>query len=272
MRHHQRGFAVSLLTGLISVVAVASPASAAGVPAPAASPNILFILADNLGCGELGAYGGGETRGAPTSRLDRLAGEGLSLANMNTGTQCTPSRSSLMTGRFAIRSGAYAVPFRGLPAGLTQWEMTIAESLSAAGYATALHGKWHLGSHDGRLPNDQGSDERFGIPRTTDGSLWPVSTGYSPDIVPVEKIMERRKGGKSKGLVDHDITQRRLVDANITRRSIPSMERQVGAGKTFFTTSRSAQRCFIRWHSESSSLSAAVAPRWPSDTLTACRL
>ena len=51
----------------------------------------------------------------------------------------------------------------------------MAESLSAAGYATALYGKWHLGSHDGRLPNDQGFDEWYGIPRTTDEALWPGS-------------------------------------------------------------------------------------------------
>jgi hypothetical protein len=150
-------------------------------------PNILFVLVDNLGYGELGVYGGGPTRGAPTPRIDQLASEDLRLTNMNMKTQCTPSRSSLMTGRFAIRSGTYAVPFGGMPEGLTQWEVTVAESLSAAGYATALHGKWHLGSQDGRLPNDQGFDEWYGIPRTTDESLWSSSTGYSPDIVALDR-------------------------------------------------------------------------------------
>ena len=72
-------------------------------------PNILFILVDNLGYGELGVYGGGATRGAPTPRIDQFASEGLRLTNMNMETQCTPSRSSLMTGRFAIRS---PVPMR----------------------------------------------------------------------------------------------------------------------------------------------------------------
>jgi arylsulfatase len=234
MRHHHRGLTASCVAGLIAILASSPPAFPAGVPAAGARPNILFILADNLGYGELGAYGGGETRGVPTTRLDRLASEGLRLTNMNMETQCTPSRSSLMTGRFAIRSGTYAVPFGGVPEGLTQWEVTIAESLSAAGYATALHGKWHLGSHDGRLPNDQGFDEWFGIPRTTDESLWSVSSGYSPDIVPLEKIMEGRKGGKSRALADYDVTQRRLIDAEITRRSISFMERQASAGKPFF--------------------------------------
>ena len=198
-------------------------------------PNILFVLADNLGYGELGAYGGGETRGAATPMLDQLAREGLRLTNMNMETQCTPSRSSLMTGRFAIRSGTYAVPFGGVPEGLTQWEVTIAEALAEAGYATALNGKWHLGSHDGRLPNDQGFDEWYGIPRTTDEALWSTSVGYSPDIVPLQKIMEGRKGEASRALVDYDVLQRRLIDAEIVKRSIAFMERQVKADKPFFT-------------------------------------
>lgn len=198
-------------------------------------PNVLFILADNLGYGELGSYGGGATRGAPTPMLDRLASEGLRLTNMNVETQCTPSRSSLMTGRFAIRSGTYAVPFGGVPEGLTQWEVTIAEALSEVGYATALFGKWHLGSHDGRLPTDQGFDEWYGIPRTTDESLWSVSPGYSSAIVPLEKTMEGRKGEPSRAVADYDVEQRRLIDAEITSRSIAFMERHAKVRKPFFT-------------------------------------
>ncbi len=82
-------------------------------------PNIVFILADNLGYGELGAYGGGILRGAPTPRIDALASEGMRLLNFNVEAQCTPSRSALLTGRFAIRSGTYEVPIGGGPDGLT---------------------------------------------------------------------------------------------------------------------------------------------------------
>jgi arylsulfatase len=133
-RHHALG-SWMLLGGLL-VAGVGLPA-----PAPAQRPqppNILFILVDNLGYGELGVYGGGATRGAPTPRIDTLASEGLRLTNMNMEAQCTPSRSSILTGRYAIRSGTYAVPFGGVMDGLTQWEVTLAEALSAAGYATAL--------------------------------------------------------------------------------------------------------------------------------------
>ena len=72
-------------------------------------PNIPFILADNLGYGELGMYGSGITRGASIPHLDKLASEGLRLTNMNMEAQCTPSRSSILTGRYAIRSGMHSV-------------------------------------------------------------------------------------------------------------------------------------------------------------------
>ncbi len=223
------------LTAAALVGALALFGAAAFADAQTNKPNILFILVDNLGYGEIGAYGGGATRGAPTPNIDSLASDGFRLTNMNMETQCTPSRSSLMTGRFSIRSGTYAVPSGGVPEGLTQWEVTIAESLSEAGYATALYGKWHLGSHDGQLPNDQGFDDWYGIPRTTDESMWSSSPGYSPDIVPQEKIMEGKKGEKSVALKDYDIVQRRLIDAEITKRSIDFMERQAKAGKLFFS-------------------------------------
>ena len=69
-------------------------------------PNIVFVLMDNLGYGEVGVYGGGILRGAPTPRIDKLAAEGTRLLNFNVEAQCTPSRASLMTGRWAIRSAA----------------------------------------------------------------------------------------------------------------------------------------------------------------------
>ena len=109
-------------------------------------PNIVFFYWDNFGWGELGCYGGGVLRGAPTPRIDGLAAEGRRLLNFNVEAQCTPSRSALLTGRHAIRSGTQAVPIAGGPDGLTRWEVTIAQALSDAGYATGMWGKWHLGS------------------------------------------------------------------------------------------------------------------------------
>jgi arylsulfatase A-like enzyme len=94
--------------------------------------NIVFILTDNLGNGELGVYGGGELRGAPTPRLDKLAAEGLRLTNFNVEPQFTPSRSALMTGRHPIRSGTTKVVWDMLY-GMTQLEKTLPELLSERG-------------------------------------------------------------------------------------------------------------------------------------------
>jgi arylsulfatase len=203
-------------------------------PNTAHSPNILFILMDNLGYGEPGVYGGGITRGAPTPRIDRLAAEGTRLTNFNVEAQCTPSRSAIMTGRFSIRSGTHSVPIGEGLEGLTQWEVTIAKLLSGAGYATAAFGKWHLGSTDGRLPNDQGFGEWYGIPRTTDEAFWPSETAARAADVPFEQIMEGRKGEKTRALGAYDLIQRRLIDAEITRRTIDFMKRSVNAGKPFY--------------------------------------
>ena len=84
-----------LMLGSFAVMTVASTPAAAQQPK---KPNIVFMLMDNLGYGELGVYGGGILRGAPTPRIDTLASEGMRLLNFNVEAQCTPSRSALMTG------------------------------------------------------------------------------------------------------------------------------------------------------------------------------
>jgi arylsulfatase A-like enzyme len=161
---------------LASVAAVTVASTPAATQQQAKKPNIVFMLMDNLGYGELGVYGGGILRGAPTPNIDRLASEGMRLLNFNVEAQCTPSRSAFMTGRFSIRSGTYEVPIGGVPDGLTQWEVTLPQLLSAQGYATGMWGKWHLGSAEARLPTNRGFDEWYGIPRTYDEAMWPSLT------------------------------------------------------------------------------------------------
>jgi arylsulfatase len=219
------------------LAAVACAAALLGAPESQAQqqkPNIIFILMDNLGYGEPGVYGGGATRGAPTPRIDKLASEGTRLTNFNVEAQCTPSRSAFLTGRFAIRSGTQTVPIGGGLDGLTRWEVTIAKLLSSVGYTTGHFGKWHLGSEQGRLPNDQGFDEWYGIPRTTDESFWPSDPEAQAAGVPFMHVMEGRKGEKSRELEVYDLNDRRLIDAEITRRTIDFMKRSVQSGRPFY--------------------------------------
>ena len=166
-----------LLIALMTMFFAASPSFAQE------KPNIVLVFMDNFGWGEPGFNGGGIIRGAPTPELDALAAEGLRLTNFNVEVQCTPSRSAIMTGRYAIRSGNGAVPLGEGVYGLVQWEVTMAEMLSEAGYATGMYGKWHLGRTKGRFPTDQGFDEWYGIPNTTDESVYSsLMAGSSSDF------------------------------------------------------------------------------------------
>ncbi len=205
-------------------------ARAAGAP-----PNIVLMLADNLGYGELGVYGGGILRGAPTPRLDGLAAGGLRLLNFNVENQCTPTRSALLTGRIPLRSGTGRVPLPGQPRGLVQWEVTLAEVLSGLGYTTGHFGKWHLGDRDGRWPTDQGFDEWYGIANSTDEALYTSVPDFAGSGSPAPQILEGGRGQPARAVATYDIETRRTIDAEVVRRAIDFMQRSVRAGKPFFT-------------------------------------
>jgi Arylsulfatase A and related enzymes len=226
--------AVALLSFGIALIVFLGLSPKSYAENSSAKPNIVFILMDNLGYGELGVYGGGVTRGAPTPRIDRLAAEGMRLTNFNVEAQCTPSRSAIMTGRFSIRSGTHSIPIGSGLEGLTQWEVTIAKILSSAGYRTAHFGKWHLGSTQGRLPNDQGFDEWYGIPRTTDEAFWPSSPIAKSLGIPLPRIMEGKKNQKSRELQVYDLEQRRTIDQEITQRSIDFIKKTTESKKPFY--------------------------------------
>jgi len=197
-------------------------------------PNIVLIVADNLGWGELGCYGGGALRGAPTPRIDQLARQGLLLHNFNVESDCVPTRSALMSGRHPIRTGCLQSVPPGLPQGLTRWEITLAQLLSHAGYATAHFGKWHLGDVEGRYPSDRGFDEWYGIPRTTDESQFTSSVGFDPSVVDLPCIMEGRAGQPSRQVRVYDLESRRTIDEQLVERSVDFMQRNVAAQRPFF--------------------------------------
>ncbi len=108
-------------------VLVASVPLAVAAPGSDDKPNIVLVLMDNFGYGEIGVYGGGVLRGAPTPRIDSIAAEGFQLTNFNVEAECTPSRTSLMTGRYGIRARQRPDgPPRGIWWGITEWEITLA--------------------------------------------------------------------------------------------------------------------------------------------------
>jgi arylsulfatase len=125
-------------------------------------PNILILVVDDLGYGDVGAYGGGEALGAPTPNIDRLAREGLRLTSTYAQPTCTPTRAALNTGRLPVRSGLLMPALLNDKADISS-EILAAKLLSTAGYRTGLSGKWHLGEKDGTRPWQVGFDEFEGF-------------------------------------------------------------------------------------------------------------
>ena len=193
----------ALLVACASLV-VAGAGAAQQPPARgrASRPNVVMILTDDQGYGDVGVYGHPTIR---TRNLDRMAAEGLKFTQFYAQPVCTPSRASLMTGRLPVRlglAGGVLQPWSsgGLPAS----EITIAEGLEAQGYATGMIGKWHLGHLPQFLPTRKGFQSYFGIPysndmdRETNESIFTVyqkfDTPYQVYRVPLmrdEQVVER---------------------------------------------------------------------------------
>src|SRR5437667_217914 len=182
-----------------------TPRLAAGEGRAAQKPNIVVILADDLGYGDLACYGHPTIR---TPSLDRMAAEGMRFTDFySAGEVCTPSRAALLTGRLPIRNGMCSdkrrVLFPNSAGGLPAGEITMARALKTRGYATAAVGKWHLGHLPQYLPTRHGFDSYFGLPYSNDmdrteeapkgreAILHPKSEYFNVPLVRHERIIER---------------------------------------------------------------------------------
>jgi arylsulfatase A-like enzyme len=211
----------SMCLGLLPVVHTQS------LPSTSPRPNIIIILADDLGYGDLGAYGH-PTIG--TLNLDRMAAEGQKWTSFYAQAPvCSPSRAALLTGRLPVRNGMYGLArpvapkvlrdnaVQGLPLG----EITLAEALKARGYTTGIIGKWHLGHLPQFLPMRQGFDEWFGLPFShdmrmavprdkglqTDAYYHPKSEYWDVPLMRNERVIERP--------VDHRTLTKRYTEEAI---------------------------------------------------------
>jgi arylsulfatase A-like enzyme len=176
-----RTFALSLCS-----LALAAPFSAQDEGrTPPARPNVLILLADDLGYGDIGVHGCADI---PTPNIDAIAREGVRCTSgYVSGPRCTPSRCGLLTGRYQQRFGCEL----DAPEGLPRDELTLAERLKPAGYATGLIGKWHLGKADEDHPNARGFDEFFGF-------LGGVNA-YLPGEEAFPRILRGRGPAQEKG-------------------------------------------------------------------------
>jgi arylsulfatase A-like enzyme len=229
---------------LATVAALFGATCTATVKAQATKPNVVFILADNVGYGDMGPYGGGELRGYPTPRVNQLAREGLRLTQFLVEPSCTPSRSALMTGQYSIRNGLSLATIPGTPNTLSGNAYTMGQLFKDAGYATAIFGKWHLGEDPQSLPSAHGFDEFYGIPPNTSWNdamtvslITLTHTLNVPENAMVEKgpwLMQQKAGGRLERVKPFTPEVRAEIDNDLTDRTIAFMKQQQAAGKPFF--------------------------------------
>jgi arylsulfatase len=184
------------LFGTISALAIAGPLAAQQPARPAAPatpaapaqpaapqrPNILFIMGDDIGMWNIGAYHRGLMAGR-TPNLDRLAAEGMLFTDYYAEASCTAGRANFITGQLPIRTGLTTVGQAGSPLGLPAEAVTLATTLRAQGYATGQFGKNHLGDLNQFLPCVHGFDEFFGYLYHLDAMQDPFSPNYPQSLL-----------------------------------------------------------------------------------------
>jgi arylsulfatase A-like enzyme len=230
----------SLLATLASGACLELAATAAQAQKAGKKPNVVVMMADNVGYNDIGAYGAGEIRGMPTPRLDHLASEGLRLTQFLVEPGCTPSRAAFMTGRYSQRAGLSTIILGGTPNTLQASEVTIAELLKGQGYATGYVGKWHLGSSEQSWPTRQGFDEyHVGVIETTDGTLYRDGmqrAGLPEAVIAATEpgIWESDASGKLTKVRAYTWEYRKQVEADIAMASVDYIKRQAKAQEPFF--------------------------------------
>jgi arylsulfatase A-like enzyme len=194
------------------------------------NPNIVVIMTDNQGYGDLGCYGGVR---ADTPRIDQLASEGVQFLDFQVEPGCTPTRAAFQTGRMPVRSGTDGYVEPGQPGGLDPREVTIAELLKSVGYSTAMYGKWHLGESNSRQPQMQGYDEWFGITNTT-VPVDPELPGASSVPLVQQKLLFAKGGQESQIVGENSVERRSLMDRELTTRSVDFIANNAGQDRPFF--------------------------------------
>ena len=214
-------------------------------------PNIVFILADDVGLTELGSYGGGKLRGAPTPNLDRIARQGMRFLNFYSEVECSPSRGAVTTGRHPIRNGLYNITLPGeMGSGLHEDEVTIAEVLGRVGYYSGHFGKWHMGGEEEHFPTQQGFDEAewsegnppwwIGNSKATDdiGGFTnrallrhPGPEGFPYDV---GGVMRATKNKEPEMVYEYSMERYNTYDSEVADRVIDFIKRRAKSDQPFF--------------------------------------
>jgi arylsulfatase len=218
-------------------------------------PNLIHIMWDDTAYGDIGMPAIQKVRGFETPQMNKLADEGIMFTRMYTEVGCTPSRAAAATGRMAIRSGMYNIGMLLEMHGIGEEEVTIAEVLSEKGYATAFHGKWHLGDIEESYPHNQGFDEAFFTGynqilslNTVEAEQGNASMGLQQGILPDDpyelddtfitkdwiQIAAGTKGGDTRQWRDNTLETYEAIDPEAQKRTLEFIERNAKAGKAFY--------------------------------------
>ena len=210
---------------------------------------------DDTAFGDIGMPAIQKVRGFETPQMNKLADEGILFTRMYTEVGCTPSRAAAVTGRLAIRSGMYNIGMLLEMHGISEKEVTLAEVLSEKGYATAFHGKWHLGDIEESYPHKQGFDEAFFTGynqilslNTVEAEQGNASMGLQESILPDDpyklddtfitkdwiQIAEGTKGGETRQWRDNTLETYEAIDPEAQKRTLEFIERNAKAGKPFY--------------------------------------
>ena len=229
------GFALLATSALI-----ASVSGVCAQDAAPAKPNILVIFGDDVGLTNISAYGDGVV-GYQTPNIDRIAAEGMRFTDYYGENSCTAGRSTFITGQVCKRTGLCKVGAPGASVGLQDRDVTIAEALKPLGYATGQFGKNHLGDRDQYLPTAHGFDEFFGnlyhlnAEEEPERPYWPKDDPAFLKAYMPRGVLKTSADGKIEDTGPLTAKRMETIDDETTAAAVDFMQRQVKAGKPFFT-------------------------------------
>ncbi|CAH6660952.1 TPA: arylsulfatase [Salmonella enterica subsp. enterica serovar Weltevreden] len=233
---------LTLAAGAVSTVHAAPATSNAAENAPkqdSSKPNIVVIFGDDIGYWNLSTYNQG-TMGYKTPNIDSIAAEGAKFTSYYAEQSSTAGRSSFITGQMPFRTGMSKVGMPGAPQGLQKEDPTIANILKQLGYATGQFGKNHLGDRDEFLPTAHGFDEFMGNLYHLNAEEEPENPDYPKDPAFRKEfgprgVIKSTADGKIEDTGPLTVERMKTVDEETLAANNDFMERQVKAGKPFFT-------------------------------------
>jgi arylsulfatase len=207
-------------------------------------PNIVVIMADDIGISNLGCYGG-DIMGASTPNIDRLAKEGLKLTTFYGQASCTAGRAAFITGQLPVRTGLTTVGISGTDIGLQPEDPTLADVLKTKGYNTAQFGKNHLGDLEKHLPHRHGFDVYF-------GNLYHLNASEDPEDLDRPNTPEFKKKYDPRGVISGTATGATKDEGPLTKERMKTFDREIlSKTEDYLRTQASADKPFFVWYNPS---------------------